>query len=557
MTSYTIYSVILYIIPLTLTSNQNAITKDVGKISFFEKTWTHTFDLSLQSYIENAILLQNVTDQLIHICEHIPNDIKCKYFRENVEKSANAAKKDVDLLLHHRVKRSWAAVFSFGREIVKQALFAVGIIGITEYVHGNQMEKIEKELEMQKKTIISMYELNNLRNNLSTITNSGVNELFERVNNMNVSSHNKGNVDDLLDLAKDALSEHYQETTKFTRILNNDLRKYFFIIIDMDTFLTQIKQIDLLLHPNAKLPTLNPYNLLDLSTLSYTNNMTHVSIHIKMPITSHIAYNLHEFVPIPIKEDNKLKILRMNSKLYFEDNLNVTKVMQSHISQQCSQMENHMYCDSLLHESLDLLNECMSAILYDKSTEKCTYKRIEYRNYFIRLTPHIVFCFIVNPIQFRVVCNNQEKIYNLNTSVEIDFSEQCDLHKILNELDYDSKTYSEMEINKPLQKPDFSIFDTIKNNWTNDIDFFNESNITLTKILETTNEINATIHQESSESFLITILHIPGKIFFHLKNIISNILTYTILYICTCLVVLFLIVFLCHKCFKRTFSLQV
>lgn len=88
MTRYTTYLIVIYFIPLTLASN-HAIIKDIGNIGFFEKMWTNTFDLNLQAYIENAILLQNVTEKLARVCKHIPDDIKCDYFKKKCRKKCN------------------------------------------------------------------------------------------------------------------------------------------------------------------------------------------------------------------------------------------------------------------------------------------------------------------------------------------------------------------------------------------------------------------------------------------------------------------------------------
>lgn len=287
---------------MTITSQPSAITKNIGQLSFFEKTWTQTFDLSLQSYIDNAILLQNVTLKLVDICKNIKDNKKCQYFKKNVEKNAIMAQKDLDLLVHNRTKRFWSAIAAFGRGFLKQALYAVGIIGVSELIHKNELDGVKEELKVQKNAIIAMHELNKLRNNLSIESNDELHHFLHQVNDISSSTNTKENLHDLLDMAKDASTDHYLETTKFMRIINNDYRKYFFNIIEMDSFLHQIKEIDS--HPITKLPTLNPYKLLDLSYLTYTNNETHVSLVIEMPIASNQTYTLHEFIPIS-RENNK------------------------------------------------------------------------------------------------------------------------------------------------------------------------------------------------------------------------------------------------------------
>lgn len=553
---HSVYCTVLFIVFSTATSSQNTMVKNIGKISFFEKTWTHSFDLSLDSYINNAILLQNITIELVQACKDTPDDVKCQYFKNNIERNAAMAQKDIDLLLHHRTKRFWAGMRNFATGFLKQALITVGIIGVTEAINKNELDEIKEQLRVQKETIVSMHELDNLRNNHSVSTNNEMHVLFDRVKNMTLSNQNKDTLNNLIDAAKDALSEHYQETTKFMRILNNDLRNYFFTIIDMDTFLTSIREIELLLNPNARLPTLNPYKLLDVSSLGYTNNLTHVSLHLKMPIISNTSHNLYEFTPIPVKQNGKLQILKMTSRMYFWDKNNIIKVLRPHIFHQCIQIENNMFCNSLLYESLDPLDECMASILFNKPIEQCIFRKIEYRNYYIRLSPHSVYCYIVKPIQFRIICNGQEKIHKLNTSTEIDFSNQCDVHKVLNELRYNNKTKSLHEISKPIQLPNFSIFDSSKNDWSDDVVFFNESNATLTKILSEFDKINATIHTPISISLLDKIFNIPKKIIAYVHNIFFLILSNTFLFVLFYFTILFTIVHVFLKFTKKLFSFQ-
>lgn len=218
-----------------------------------------------------------------------------------------------------------------------------------------------------------------------------------------------------------------------------------------------------------------------MSSLTYTSNTTHISIHTRIPILSFKnSFSLYEFVPIPTKIHKKVHILNADAKVYFKDNTEKIKAMSPQVLGLCKQLYNHTICDSILHESLEDMDKCMASIVRnDKLSPHCTFKEMEERNYFAELTPQTVFCFITKPIQFRIVCNEQERIYNLMESVEIDFSDQCVLHKVLNELLYNGKTFSTTETNQILIKPNFSIYNTQSNNWTDNVKFYNQYNISL------------------------------------------------------------------------------
>lgn len=478
---------ILFLLPLALTSNEYVVIKNLGDISFYEKTWTHTNNLNLKEYVENFIVLQNATENLIKICKKTPKDSNCEYFRENLKRDALLAQKDIDKIqLHKRVERG--AWLEFGKEALKQLLIGCGVVAATHLIESRRMDELLEKQEKDRKMLTQMMEIGHIRNNLTIA-------LSDRVQELEKNNKDKNNLSELINIARQSLEDHRKETKMYIKIFNNNFRQDYFNINDIDTFETEIANIDSLLRPYAQLPTLNPLELIDLCTLSYTNNITHISIHTKIPIlTFNNTYALFEFVPIPIKSQNNVKILNDNAKVFFFNNMKKIRVMLPQILNHCKQLFNHTICDSNLHDTLHDMDECMSSIvLNNKLSSHCKFKRMEKRNYFVQLTPKIVFCFIYEPIQFRINCNEQEKIYNLTKNIEIDFSDQCDLHKVLNELHYDKKTFSTIETTQLHFKPKFSIYDEKLKNWTSNVDFFNQYENTLSKLLNKTNELDNTV----------------------------------------------------------------
>lgn len=152
----------------------------------------------------------------------------------------------------------------------------------------------------------------------------------------------------------------------------------------------------------------------------------------------------------------------------------------------------------MLHDALDDIDNCMLSVILNENplSPQCKFKQMEKRNYFVQLTAHTVYCCIIKPIQFRIDCNGYEQIYNLTKNTEIDFSDYCDYHKVLNELHYDSETFSMAETNNIFFKPNFSIYNEQSNNWTNDVEFYNQYNITLTKLLNKTDEMDDTLQKD-------------------------------------------------------------
>lgn len=110
---------ILILLPLGLSSNEFAIIKNMGKISFFDKMWTHTNYLNLKKYVENSFVLQNATASLIKICNTKPENTNCEYFRRNMEQNALQVRNEINQILKHKRVRRFAWL-ELGRSIFNQ-----------------------------------------------------------------------------------------------------------------------------------------------------------------------------------------------------------------------------------------------------------------------------------------------------------------------------------------------------------------------------------------------------------------------------------------------------
>lgn len=380
---------ILFLLPLTLATHEYAIVENLGDISFFEQTWTHTNNLNLRKYVENSIVLQNATDKLIKICELRSNDTNCHYFRENVEKNALIAQNEINQILHHkRVKRG--AWLEFGKTLITQILITCGVMGATHLIESNRMDELQEQQQRDRQILMNMMEINHIQNNLTTI-------LIERIDDLERKMERKDDLNELINIARQSLEDHKRDTEIYMKIFANNFRQDFFKINNIDQFEKNIREINSLLFPYACLPTLDPYELLDVSSLTYTNNKTHISVHTRIPILSFKnIYPLFEYVPIPFKSQNSVYILDDGASFFYTDNNNITKMILPSLLNQCKQISNHTICDSVLHDSLHNMTDCMASIIRKKEpSSQCTLKELEFRNYFVKLAFQKVFCFIL------------------------------------------------------------------------------------------------------------------------------------------------------------------
>lgn len=533
---------ILILLPLCLSSSKFAIIKDMGDISFFERMWTHTNHLNLKKYVENSFVLQNATATLIKICDTKPENTNCEYFRRNVEQNALQARNEInEILQHRRVKRyAW---LELGKNILIQVLIGCGVIGATYAIESNRMDQLQEQQNKDREMLMNLMEINHIQNNLTT-------SLLNRVAELEKNTKKKDDLNDLVNIARQSLEEHKKDTEIYMRIFRNNYRQDFFNINDIDAFRLKIKEINSFLWPYASLPNLDPHELLDLSSLTYTNNNTHISIHTRIPIlTLKYTYPLHAFIPIPFNINDSVRILEAEANFFFVNNMNETKIMQPNLLDKCKSISNHTICDSNYHDSLDSMNECEhSIILGTKISDQCKFKKLEKRNYFVQLDYNNVYCFIIQPIKFRIACNDWERIHELKKSEEIDSSSQCEFHRVLNEMHYNGNTFSTIETNQISFKPNFSIYDEQTQKWTNDVKF-------LDKLINKTRGADRILHEKKGHNIFNTMGQLSTKMWSGISSFFDDIsgkfYMSLCLYVVLPIVITILTVYFCVRYIKK------
>lgn len=137
---------------------------------------------------------------------------------------------------------------------LKHALIACGVIAATHYFESQKYNVLKEAQDRDRQILIKMMEIIHIRNNLTL-------ELADRIKELEKTGKSNDNIHELINIARHALENHKKES-----------------------FVKNIKSIDSQLRPNARLPTLKPYDLLDVSTLSYTYNETHILIRTHIPV---------------------------------------------------------------------------------------------------------------------------------------------------------------------------------------------------------------------------------------------------------------------------------
>lgn len=260
-----------------------------------------------------------------------------------------------------------------------------------------------------------------------------------------------------------------------------------FSILDVESFKSQIQEINNELKiQNQTLPQIDLNQIIQISSLFGTKNETHVKILIEIPIIKLNENPLKEIIPIPFREKHEVKILKINSFYYFINERQNNKIMTQEQFGSCITQKGLILCNSVLKSKLTNKNECINSLITNKQTNSCEDLKILKRNYIIETSKYSTYCFVIEPFKLRITCNDENFIYNLTGNKEIIYEENCNVFKVLNENVNNISTYKSIEIFNEYVKPNFTIFNTKINNWTNDINMINKNKVELLELLNET-----------------------------------------------------------------------
>lgn len=499
----------LFMLSFALAScGQQNIIKYRGKIFFFEDQKIFNFNLNLKPYFDNVLEMEKTIDKLDEVCKSIVTT-RCDKYAKHFRNEMPLIREDIKMINStlKRKKRSWGAVLGtigkYGWKIMEKSIVVSGI----SFLLSNVMSGSEPVVDASTIKVIL--------DNQNTI-----------IKHFNQTNHNNDMIDrkmleyqELANLLTNMKIDHIEDTDKFRAVLKNDIRSQIFKIIDVNDFLSKINATNEELKPNRTLPNVDIVTLLDLSKMISSKNLTHIKISVEVPILNMKTKDLNELIPLPYNRGEKTVIQNMNSKLYFTGDHNETLIIPNEIFEQCIHLENLTICNSVDLMLMEYPDECMQSILR-KKTIKCENKQIQNHNYWIQTSESSIYCFIVEPVQIKISCEDSEKSYNLTKSMEIDY-EGCNVYKMVNEIQYNSTSQTTVEIIKPNMQMNLSIYDSIYGNWSYNLTNINQNQIILLKAVEQIQNVTIPLNQRGREGKFLKILRIIGSPLNFLSKMLS------------------------------------
>lgn len=136
----------------------------------------------------------------------------------------------------------------------------------------------------------------------------------------------------------------------------------------------------------------------------------------------------------------------------------------------------------------------------------------------MKTSKYSIYCYIINPVKIKITCDDSSKIYNLNESQELYIEENCDVVRMMSNMNLNSKAIATEDIIMPFLNINLTTYDPINKNWTFNMSYIDKNDITSLKIKRNLDKMES----KTKESPIRKILGIIALPFKYLVEIIAG-----------------------------------
>lgn len=455
------------------------IEKEIGKIYFYQEKSVINYDLSLNRFYTNARQIEDAISKLDEMCIDLKNDTRCLEFIDSNREELKIIKNNVNVVRNaaNRVKKR---SFWLGLGKIATGGLKLGGKGIIFSAGAYSVDSLSKLFRNGNEAVRDMVE------NQKMVVQRNDDLYYNQI----MASERLQKYNDLIKEIMERKSKHYDYKIIILKILTHEIVDDIFDIVDFANFTEKIDKINAELAPKFTLPQVNINDLIELSRVITYGNKTNVRISIEIPI---IDMNepkfLKEFIPVPFLKDDSTNIFDISSELYFMDENNNAKIMPKYVFDSCKHIENIILCNSVETMNLESPNECIFSLTRG-ITPNCTHKIINTKNYWMKTSKYSIFCYIIDPVKVKITCDDSSKIYNLNKNQGLDIEEDCDVVRMMSNMNLNSKSITTEDIIMPFLNINLTTYDPINKNWTFNMSYIDKDDTTSLKIKRNLDEMD-------------------------------------------------------------------
>lgn len=177
------------------------------------------------------------------------------------------------------------------------------------------------------------------------------------------------------------------------------------------------------------MPTENPIDLIQLCTIHIRKESNEIHFYIEIPLVSRDSFKLFEIIPILFKENNKTKILNINSFQYLQND-NIYKTIDSQLVNKCKKAMNMSLCDLLTKTKMQEPKNCELSLIYNSECEHIDHKEIDTENYIMYTSATSIYVSTLKPMNLYVSCIDSIIKYEISQDSKFIYDEHCEIFTI-------------------------------------------------------------------------------------------------------------------------------
>lgn len=415
-TALSVIHVALYATPST-TSRETVEIHELGHLYFTEEKLEYIYYFNTSELLEDISKIETTTNEILKICKKTYLD-ECQPYIEDKEKnekllhSTTKYVKSFIKLRANKPKRCLGILCWDPLDILNT--LEEGLSEVKDVKRGSTLKAIKEYVDNDKKTILRAFGKYKGTNKDDSKTKGALYNILEFYK--------------LAVIRGDLMIRFEENMIKLKSIFDKKPINEIWNKRDLDKFLLTISMSKL--KDTLSFPSKTPESIIELSETRTIISETHIKIIVKIPMINKFNYTLYEFIPLPFKVNDAAYIINMTSGYFIRNPDRETYMLPHNIFNGCSLYNNITICDATVKKKLEKADECIHSLANGHYSNKCMKLRIDSKNYLIKLSNESIFCFVVEPIDFKLICDNGTRYFNITVDTRVNVSRPCELHKL-------------------------------------------------------------------------------------------------------------------------------
>lgn len=379
-------------------------------IKHASSNWIMRYIIAIDEFLQHSLELHKCEQKIFEICTQITYEPNCVYYKQFIQTNEKHLKREFENLkfMTRLSKRSLSITSIISSVFVR--LFSTN----SDQDVVDELQKTDEENSDLVKTHIS------IMNSTMIINKQAFDRVNQRISMLNSDLLQLLNIEsatilriqlsNIIQISNLIMLDFYRAISLILKIVNRESTTSVLDLIDDDIFYSNLKNIEMNLGENEKLPfevsndTL--FDFIRVSDLSITMSADHFHVEVHVPILDDVEYTFYRILPLPFQLDNTMNIFdRVADNIFVNFNDSSYVLVPNHNIRLCKNLnQSTLICP--IQSPIYSGPGCEISALLFNNTKNCLLRRIPKRNYVVRVDEHVFFIVPVTQVQVHIHCSN-------------------------------------------------------------------------------------------------------------------------------------------------------